>query len=93
MMDQVQHLKLMTMEYYLRIFSTATIIYHPLYLKELVATAGLLEKSFHDMQLSNKLVDLCSLFFTMQEETIYFIHQSVKDYFSTSKGSKIFPLG
>jgi len=74
MMDQVQHLKLMTMEYYLRILSTAAIVYHPLYLKELVATASLPEKSFHDIQSLNKLVDLCGSFFTIWEETIYFIH-------------------
>jgi len=93
MMDQVQRLKPTTMEYCLRILSTAAIVYRPLHLKELVATAGLPEKSFRDMRSLNKLVDLCSSFFTIREETIYFVHQSVKDYFSTSKGSKIFPLG
>jgi hypothetical protein len=38
-------------------------------------------------------VDLCGSFLTVQEETVYFIHQSAKDYFSTGKGAKIFPSG
>jgi hypothetical protein len=75
-----------------RILSSVTLAYRPLHLKELVAAAGL-EESIDDLQSLNELVDLCGSFLTVREETVYFIHQSAKDYFSTSKGAKIFPSG
>jgi hypothetical protein len=74
-----------------RILSSATLAYRPLHLKELVAAAGL--ESIDDLQSLNELVDLCGSFLTVREETVYFIHQSAKDYFSTGKGAKIFPSG
>src|SRR6202034_2835078 len=55
-------------------------------------TAGL-QENLDDLESLNELVDLCGSFLTVREETVYFIHQSAKDYFSTSKGTKIFPLG
>ena len=73
-----------------RILSSVTLAYRPLHLKELVATAGL-EESPDDLQSLNELVDLCGSFLTVRKETVYFIHQSAKDYFSTGKGAKIFP--
>ena len=81
------------MEYCQKILSIVTITFCPLQLKELVATTELPEIFFYDIQLLNKLVDLCSSFLTVQDEIVYFIHQSAKDYFSTSQNSKIIPLG
>jgi hypothetical protein len=94
MMEQIQHgedtedVKLCT-----RILSTVTLTYQPIHLKELVVTAGLPEELSDDLQSLSKLVDLCGSFLTVREETVYFVHQSAKDYFSTGKGSKIFPSG
>jgi hypothetical protein len=58
--------------------------YRPLYLKELVATAGLPEEQSDELHV---LVDLCGSFLTVREEIIYFIHQSAKNYFITGNGS------
>ncbi|KAH0562229.1 hypothetical protein GP486_003077 [Trichoglossum hirsutum] len=80
-------------EFCLRILSTVTLTYRPIHLKELAAAAGLPEGSYDDLESLNVLVDLCGSFLTVREEMIYFVHQSAKDYFSTGKGSKIFPSG
>lgn len=76
----------------IRILSSVTLTYRPIHLKELVAIASLWEEP-NDMQLLNELVDLCGSFLIVCDETIYFVHQSAKDYFTTSKESRIFPLG
>ncbi|KAF7508093.1 hypothetical protein GJ744_009675 [Endocarpon pusillum] len=75
-----------------RILSSATLAYRPIHLKELVAMAGLQEDP-NDVESLNELVDLCGSFLTIREDTVYFIHQSAKDYFSTGKGAQIFASG
>ncbi len=80
------------MGYCLAILSTASVVYRPLYLKELVATAGLPEEHFGDLQSLNGLVDLCASFLTVRAERIYFVHQSAKDYFTVGTRS-LFPSG
>ena len=77
----------------MQILSSIMLTYYPIYLKELVAIASLLEELSGSLQSLNKLVDLCSLFFTIREGTVYFVHQSAKDYFSIGKGSKVFLKG
>jgi NACHT domain len=76
-----------------QILSSVTLTYRPIYLKELVAVAGLPEEFSSNLQSLNELVDLCGSFLTIREEIVYFVHQSAKDYFSTGKGSKIFLEG
>ena len=94
MMKQIQHGEdAEDVEFCMRVLSSVTLTYRPIYLKELVATAGLPEELSDDLQSLNQLVDLCGSFLTAREEMIDFVHQSAKDYFMTGKGSKIFPLG
>jgi hypothetical protein len=93
MIGQIKRLRHTTMGYCLAILSTASVVYRPLHLKELISTAGLPEKPFGDLQLLTKLVDLCASFLTIREERIYFVHQSAKDYFTVGTGSSIFPSG
>jgi len=76
-----------------QILSSITLTLRPIHLKELVTTAGLQEELLYDLQLVRELVDLCSSFLTLQEEMVYFVHQSAKDYFSTCKGERIFHSG
>ena len=75
-----------------RILSSVTLAYRPIYLRELVATAGLQEE-LGDLQALNELVEQCGSFLTVREEVVHFVHQSAKDFFSIGKGSQIFPLG
>jgi hypothetical protein len=75
-----------------RILSSIALAYHPIHLKELVALAGLRERP-DDLQSLNELVDLCGSFLTVREDTVYFIHQSAKDYLVDGNVSQIFPNG
>lgn len=62
MIGPIQRLRRTTMRYCLAILSTASVVYHPLHLKELLAPAGLPEEHFGDLQSLNRLVDLCASF-------------------------------
>jgi NACHT domain len=94
MMRQIQRLNHpKDVDFCIQILSSVTLTFRPIHLKELVATAGLPENLSNDPQWLNKLVDLCGSFLTVRKETIYFVHQSAKDYFNSVKGSKIFPSG
>jgi hypothetical protein len=91
MMEQIWCLDNEDIEPCIQILSSVMLTYRPIHLKELVATAGLQEER-DDIQSLNELVDLCGSFLTVREETIYFVHQSAKDYL-TSNGLQLFPLG
>jgi hypothetical protein len=72
-----------------RALSTAIISYRPLRLFELATLAELPELAPH-----HDIVRLCGLLTIREEDdTVYFVHQSAKDFFSTSKGSNIFLKG
>lgn len=76
-----------------RIISSVVLAYRPLHLKELVFVAGLEEDS-DDIYLLKELVDLCGPFLTVREETIYFIHQTARDYLYNERARlSVFPLG
>jgi hypothetical protein len=72
---------------------TVTLAYRPLHLNEIGVLAGLEEDLYNDMQALQDLVKSCGSFLTVREQTVYLVHQSAKDYFSTGKGSNIFPFG
>ena len=67
-------------------------VFRPLSLEELVRTAGLPEIFLTPGYLTS-LIDRCSSFVTVRQENIYFIHQSAKDYLTTSGAQKLFPNG
>jgi hypothetical protein len=93
MMEQIRGLKDSDdVESCIPVLSSVTLAYRPIHLKELVAVAGLQEEP-NDIQALNELVDLCGSFLIVREETVYFLHQSAKDYFSSGKGSQVFPSG
>lgn len=76
-----------------RILASLTLACRPIHLKELVNIAGLQERP-DDVPTLKILVALCGSFLIVQEDTVYFIHQSAKDYLATLGGNPwIFPLG
>ena len=76
-----------------RILRSLTLAFRPLSLEELVVFADLPEEVHQDPKSSEQLVDLCGSFLTTRQATVYFVHQSAKDYFSTGNGSRIFLSG
>ena len=93
-MDQIQQKNdENTVQLCKKILSSVTLAFRPLHLRELGVTADIPKRISTNLQWLNHLVDLCGSFLTVREETIYFVHQSAKDYFCSGKGSQIFPLG
>jgi NACHT domain len=76
-----------------QILCTVTLACRPLCLNEIGIIAGLPEDVANDVQYLQGLVESCGSFLTLREQIVYLVHQSAKDYFSTGKGSNIFPFG
>ena len=90
-MDPISHLRnSKDIKSCTQIFFSLKHIYRPTNLKKLVSAVDLDDEYLDDLK---KLVNLFGSFLTTQEETVYFIHQSAKDDFTSGEGSRIMPLG
>ncbi|RYP43265.1 hypothetical protein DL768_010007 [Monosporascus sp. mg162] len=92
MIEQIRHLKPKHREYCYRVLSTATLAYRPLHLLELQVLAGFQDGITYLTDLM-RIVKMCGSFLTIQDDYVYLIHQSVKDYLSGKASSIIFPSG
>ena len=94
MMDQIQQGKSeRRVQLYKWVLTMVTLAFRPMRLEELGSTADLPKTFSGDLRSINELVELCGSFLTVRGDTVYFVHQSAKDYFSTGRGSlKIFPF-
>ncbi|KAL7920860.1 hypothetical protein ACQKWADRAFT_152275 [Trichoderma austrokoningii] len=86
MLDQILHLKneknISFCKQALTIIST---VYRPVTLHELHSLVGSPEECLDDISLFAEIIRLCGSFLTIRGDTIYFIHQSAKDYLTTDK--------
>lgn len=76
-----------------RILASIATIYRPITLKELTSLVEMLEDMFDDLESLREIIGLCGSFLALREDTIYFVHQSVKDYLFRKGSNKIFPSG
>ncbi|KJZ72271.1 hypothetical protein HIM_08312 [Hirsutella minnesotensis 3608] len=72
----------------MRILAVAATVYRPVTLEELKALVGL-----DNVESLKDIVWLCGSFLAIREQTIYLVHQSVKDFFSKNASAFIFPCG
>ena len=93
MIEQIVQLKGQSKKFCMQVLSISTLAYRPLHLLELSALADLPEEIFMTVQDLTEIIELCGSFLTLREDTIYFIHQSAKDYLNTSVDHLIFPSG
>jgi NACHT domain len=93
MIRQIQQLKRRDHELCRLVLSTATLTHRPLHLLELGVLSGLPEQILGNTQSVVRIADMCGSFLTIQDEFVYLIHQSAKDYLSTSASTAIFPAG
>ena len=75
-----------------RILASTAIVYRPITLKELTSLVEMLEDMSDDLESLGEIISLCGSFLTIREGTIYFVHQSAKDYLLTN-ACEIFPSG
>jgi hypothetical protein len=70
-----------------------TLVCRPLSLTELPVLARLPEELHGNRETMEDLISRCGSFLTIRQDTVYLVHQSAKDYFSTGRGKGIFPAG
>ncbi|KAK0730941.1 NACHT domain-containing protein [Lasiosphaeris hirsuta] len=83
------------------ILAIATITYRPLALKELASLANLLKSISDNPAFLKGIIQLCGSFLALQGTTVYFVHQSAKDFLlgmvpgeaSERAFNQIFPSG
>ncbi|OCK72880.1 hypothetical protein K432DRAFT_252461, partial [Lepidopterella palustris CBS 459.81] len=75
-----------------QVLATITLVYQPITLKELTSLIEMADISIDDLK---EIVLLCGSFLTLREGTgtIYFVHQSAKDFLFKDASDQIFPSG
>ncbi|KAF3082940.1 hypothetical protein TWF102_001031 [Orbilia oligospora] len=84
-MDRIEQLDIKTRGRSFDILATAAIVYHPLRLEEM-GTIAIMTDHLPDIR---RLVKLCGCFLSIENDSVYFIHQSAKDYL-VSDPSRLF---
>jgi hypothetical protein len=77
----------------IQILSSIATVYEPITLSELTSLVEMLDDISDDIESLQEIVSLCGSFLTIRKDTIYFVHQSVKDYLLTKASDEIFPSG
>jgi hypothetical protein len=72
------------------VLASTALLYRPVTISELVALVEQLEDVSDDVQ---EIISLCGSFLTLREDTIYFVHQSAKDFLFTKASNKVFLNG
>jgi hypothetical protein len=76
-----------------RILASIAIAYRPVTLTELTSLIDVLEDTSDDVESLQEIIGFCGSFLTIQKGTIYFVHQSAKDYLFAKVSGEIFPSG
>lgn len=76
-----------------RVLALVAIVYQPITLEELTSLTKMLEDIADDLRSLQEIIGLCGSFLTIRQGTIYFVHQSAKDFLFTKAVDYIFPSG
>jgi hypothetical protein len=76
-----------------RILASIAIVYEPITMFELTSLIDTLEDVSEDLESLREIIGLCGSFLTIRKDTIYFVHQSAKDYLLSKASDEIFPSG
>ncbi|KAH7395241.1 vegetative incompatibility protein HET-E-1 [Phaeosphaeria sp. MPI-PUGE-AT-0046c] len=72
------------------VLASTVVLYRPVTIRELVALVEQLEDVGSDVR---EIIDLCGSFLTVREDTVYFVHQSAKDFLLAKASNEVFPNG
>ncbi|KAF2259726.1 WD40 repeat-like protein [Lojkania enalia] len=78
---------------YTQILALVTVVYRPITMKELASLAELPELLADDLESIREIIGLCGSFLTLRKNTVYFVHQSAKDFLLTKASNTVFPTG
>jgi hypothetical protein len=76
-----------------QVLASTAILYRPIKVPELVALVEQLEDFVDDLESVREIISLCGSFLTLREDTIYFVHQSARDFLFSKAYNKAFPDG
>ena len=76
-----------------QILALTAVVRRPITLEELTSFNKTLEGIANDFLSLQKIIGLCSSFLVLQERTVYFVHQSAKDFLLKNVPNKILPSG
>lgn len=76
-----------------RMLASIAIVYRPITLNELTSLIEMFEDTSDNLESVREIISLCGSFLTVREGTIYFVHQSAKDYLFKEAFDEIFPSG
>jgi hypothetical protein len=75
-----------------QVLASITLVYRPITLAELMALTELLEDIADEAEVQ-EIIGLCGSFLTLREDTVYFVHQSAKDFLFAKAFNEVFPDG
>jgi hypothetical protein len=90
MMDQISESD--SAEICLQVLASTAILYRPVSVPELAALVEQLE-DLDDLESVREIVGFCGSFLTLREDTVYFVHQSAKDFLFEKAYNEAFPDG
>jgi hypothetical protein len=76
-----------------QVLASTAILYRPVTIPELVVLVEQLEGLDNDLNSVREIVGLCRSFLTLREDTVYFVHQSAKDFLFEKAYNEAFPDG
>jgi len=79
-----------TVQFCQRLLRAVALTYRPLRLRELIVTSSLPGDKFGDIHGIFDLVNRCSSFLSIREDTVFFVHLSAYDYFTLGRGKQVF---
>jgi hypothetical protein len=75
------------------VLTSTAVLYRPVTILELIALVQPLEDLADDFESARKIVSLCGSFLTLRNNTVYFVHQSAKDFLFTKARDDVFRHG
>ncbi|KAH8878676.1 hypothetical protein GQ53DRAFT_706897, partial [Thozetella sp. PMI_491] len=91
MMGEIRQLDADDVDLCLRILAVVITVFRPLSLAELGSLIP--DDTQKDTESLREVIGLCGSFLTIRNETVYFVHQSAKDYLVGKAASEILPSG
>ncbi|KAF1361606.1 HET-D [Lizonia empirigonia] len=77
----------------LRVLAVTAVLYRPVTVAELVVLTKQLARFANRLESVRKIIGLCGSFLTLRDDTVYFVHQSAKDFLVTKALNEVFPDG
>ena len=75
-----------------QVLAVAALVYRPVTLEELVALTEPLEGIADEAEV-REIISLCGSFLSLRQDTVYFVHQSARDFLFAKAYDEIFPRG